>query len=819
MAASGDRLVAAWVDRRDFNLTGYNVYAARRGRRPDLQPFTPEGWESPLVATMTEGAREDGILAEGYPVYVSLALVNAGLADALGPVEATLLVDGQLVGSWEVPGGLPQATFASVEDHPLSLDAGAHTLTLRLDPADRIVEGDEDDNELLKDVWVVTGEPQLILDPPSLWFDAPAPAPPQPITRSAGQSPTIAPRLAVALGRAAVGDRLRVVIAPAERLDPTWLRSLGRRGAMAALRDHAEAQRARLASRTGAALRSLWLSGELVGELTAAEVATLAADPAVGLLWLDDRRSELRGQAPAPELDHVSLGGPSRAPWPLELLKVPEAWGQGLDGGGILIGHTDSGVAWDHPDLVGHLWDGRPEYPHHGYDFLDEDDDPYDPGEGNFWHGTHTGGLVVSRSHGAAPGARLVVTRCVPGYYEDLVEALQFCLDQGCRVISTSAGWTLPSDALRSANRTNAEVLLALDVAWIVAAGNGDNQGGHVALPDDIGSPGDAPHPVHGTVGHAGVITVGALTQWQQVWPSSSRGPAHWDIAGDAGHDDYPYPPGLDKPDVAAPGADIVSTVGYGGYDTYSGTSMAAPLVAGCAAILLQANPTLTVAALAAALEATASDLAAPGRDLDTGAGLVDLPAALAALPANQGASVQVRNGGGVPLVIDAITASAPWLAVSPASGAVAPGDSLRMTVTWDAGGLAEGAYHGSVALTSNDPRGTVTLPVTLQVGSPVAVDSAPTVTRSGVSCYPNPFNPRTRLRFELATAGPAVLRLYDTRGRLVRRLVQEPLPAGRHEVPWDGRDDAGRACAAGLYLARLEAGGAVQTGRLVLVR
>ena len=72
--------------------------------------------------------------------------------------------------------------------------------------------------------------------------------------------------------------------------------------------------------------------------------------------------------------------------------------------------------------------------------FLDEDPDPYDPGEGDFWHGTHTGGLVVSSSYGAAPGARLVVTRCVPGYYEDLVQALQFCLDQGCRVIATGAG-------------------------------------------------------------------------------------------------------------------------------------------------------------------------------------------------------------------------------------------------------------------------------------------------------------------------------------------------------------------------------------------
>ena len=56
-------------------------------------------------------------------------------------------------------------------------------------------------------------------------------------------------------------------------------------------------------------------------------------------------------------------------------MNVPLAWAQGLDGSGVLVGHTDSGVAWDHPDFAGKLWDGAPDYPHHGYDFLDEDDD------------------------------------------------------------------------------------------------------------------------------------------------------------------------------------------------------------------------------------------------------------------------------------------------------------------------------------------------------------------------------------------------------------------------------------------------------------
>jgi hypothetical protein len=407
----------------------------------------------------------------------------------------------------------------------------------------------------------------------------------------------------------------------------------------------------------------------------------------------------------------------------------------------------------------------------------------------------------------------------VPGYYEDMVEALQFCLDHGCQVISTSAGWTLPSDALRSANRVNAEVLLSVGVTWIVAAGNGDNYGGHLTIPDDVGSPGDAPHPVHGDAGHSAVVTVGAIDQWRQIWEPSSRGPAHWDIAGDAGHDDYPYPPGLDKPDLAAPGADVTSTVGGGGYDVYSGTSMAAPLVAGCAAILLQANPTLSATDIATALETTAQDLAVVGRDHDTGAGLVDLPAAVAALPAAQAAFVQVGNGGGVPLLIDGIDTGASWLSITPAAGSVAPGDSLRLTVAWDASGLEQGAYFADVVITSNDPAGPAHLPVTLVVGEVVGADDLPRRGTGAVHCYPNPFNPRTTLRFVVAEPGPVALRIFDTRGRHVADLVQRDLEAGRHEVPWDGRDTAGRACAAGVYLARLESVTGVATGRMMLVR
>jgi hypothetical protein len=83
----------------------------------------------------------------------------------------------------------------------------------------------------------------------------------------------------------------------------------------------------------------------------------------------------------------------------------------------------------------------------------------------------------------------------------------------------------------------------------------------------------------------------------------------------------------------------------------------------------------------------------------------------------------------------------------------------------------------------------------------------------------PNPFNPRTTIRFDLPTAGPVRLSVYDLAGRLVKVLVEGKIPAGSHEAVWDGRDSSGRAVPSGSYLARLVAGGKVEGVRLSLVR
>ncbi len=83
----------------------------------------------------------------------------------------------------------------------------------------------------------------------------------------------------------------------------------------------------------------------------------------------------------------------------------------------------------------------------------------------------------------------------------------------------------------------------------------------------------------------------------------------------------------------------------------------------------------------------------------------------------------------------------------------------------------------------------------------------------------PNPFNPSTILRYETASSTRVVFDIVSVDGQHIRRLVAADVPAGTHTARWDGRDDAGRGVASGVYVARLQADGVVLTRRLVLLR
>ena len=84
---------------------------------------------------------------------------------------------------------------------------------------------------------------------------------------------------------------------------------------------------------------------------------------------------------------------------------------------------------------------------------------------------------------------------------------------------------------------------------------------------------------------------------------------------------------------------------------------------------------------------------------------------------------------------------------------------------------------------------------------------------------YPNPFNPSTTISFELPATAPVRLSVVDLQGRRVATLASGELPAGRHDLRWTGRDDRGRHAPAGVYMFRLETGGEVRTGKLVMLK
>lgn len=84
---------------------------------------------------------------------------------------------------------------------------------------------------------------------------------------------------------------------------------------------------------------------------------------------------------------------------------------------------------------------------------------------------------------------------------------------------------------------------------------------------------------------------------------------------------------------------------------------------------------------------------------------------------------------------------------------------------------------------------------------------------------YPNPFNPTTVISWQLAVGSEVELAIYNLLGQKIRTLVNGKQPAGFHRVEWDGRDDAGRAVASGIYVYQIKAGEIVQSRKMILIR
>jgi subtilisin family serine protease len=226
----------------------------------------------------------------------------------------------------------------------------------------------------------------------------------------------------------------------------------------------------------------------------------------------------------------------------------------GARGYGIRVAILDTGIDMDHPVLASRILPGS-------RDFLDNDNDPSDvpdgidnDGDGYIdeatGHGTHVAGLVVL----VAPSARILALRVLDsdgiGNVYSVAAAIEYAVTRGARIINLSIGLTAPSAVVDQA----IQYAYGQGVILVTAAGNRPN------------GPNDFP----------------------------AISPSVWAIAAvDAGDMPASFSSAFPAVVLSAPGVNLESTYWNGGYAVWSGTSMAAPLVSGAAALVLSRNPSL----------------------------------------------------------------------------------------------------------------------------------------------------------------------------------------------------------------------------------
>jgi len=388
---------------------------------------------------------------------------------------------------------------------------------------------------------------------------------------------------------------------------------------------------AALAAGGVADVRGLWIVNAVYCEADAELARKLAHRPDVAYVSCDRLPLALEpAGAPACPVDEI--------PWGVQRIRAPEVWHQGWTGQGIVVGVIDTGCDYNHPDFADHLWTD-PNYPHHGWDFENNDDDPMDA----HGHGTSTAGNIASDGTagsqcGAAPDAELMILR-VRTMADTISEnqalqALQFCVapplapENGADVANLALGWMLSWNPQQATWR---QAALNAAAAGLCAFATGGSEGSSNP-PNNLRCPGHVPppwwNPENTGVGTlAGVVTSGATDSADFIASMSSQGPVTWQTI--APFNDYAYPPGLTKPDVCAPGIAVKTCQRGGGYTIWSGPAAATGFAAGVTALMLAKDSTLLPAAVDSILEITAVDLGAAGKDNAYGAGRIDALAAV----------------------------------------------------------------------------------------------------------------------------------------------------------------------------------------------
>ena len=386
----------------------------------------------------------------------------------------------------------------------------------------------------------------------------------------------------------------------------------------------------------------LWIANAISFEATKDAILSLADRSDIMVIGFDEERNWLpdgEESQPADLTREITSN--------VTQVNADQVWNLGYTGQGVVVAIIDTGVNYNHLDLADHLWDGGPEFPHHGYDVYYEDNDPMDDrGHGTHCAGTICGDGTAGSQTGIAPDATLMCVKCFnsSGRCSDshVINAMQWALDHGCDVMSLSLGGHGHSGAAQTLERNTCVNVLTAGVIASIAAGNEGDQMSTNPIPDNIGLPGGCPPPYldpeqeQNPGGLSCSVCVGAVDENDQAASFTSHGPRDWTASDYA---DYPYTPGsltefgLIRPDVCAPGVYIKSADynSNNGYSVKSGTSMATPCVAGCMALMLSKNIDATPAELCRILEETAVPLST-GKSNIYGYGRVDVLAAINAM-------------------------------------------------------------------------------------------------------------------------------------------------------------------------------------------
>jgi len=450
--------------------------------------------------------------------------------------------------------------------------------------------------------------------------------------------------------------------------------------------------------------------------LDAAVAPTNARRGAAPEVWLD-RRIE------APERV-VDAGGAGRAAVAeldrnLRQIGADRAWAAGFDGEGARVAVLDTGIDATHPDLVGQVVAEQN---------FSESADIVD----RYGHGTHvaatiagTGAAAPGVRSGVAPAADLVIGKVLgddgTGLLSDVIAGMEWAAPQA-DVINMSLGGNLASDGSDLESQAVDQLSDRYGTLFVTSAGNSGPLSGNMSSP----------------AAAARALTVGAVDGDDRLAEFSSRGPLINTYAL--------------KPEIVAPGVDIVAARAAntlmgdpqdGPYTAASGTSMAAPHVAGAAALLVEEHPDWSDTQLKAALIGSADALDADG--FDVGAGRLDIGAGVAstvraeqdvvdlALPHPRTAPAEQAlswtNTGDAPVTVDLAAeledrqghASAA-ATVTPAQLTIAPGATGAATLHVDAPALADGLWSGAVVASvegvDGDDGATVRTPIGIHAES-----------------------------------------------------------------------------------------------------